>query len=268
MTHPTALADWRADPHGYSPPGGETHFELRRRSAAVLADIVASATRTVVVGHGVSGAVLRGLNLGLDAKAMFVLEKPQDAFFRLLAGVEERIACAGGRAGRRLASRSRAVRRQPPVSVTTSAPPSLFAESLPSRRSLPFTEATLISEKAPLFLATPWICHRPGVGARRRAVAHVGLRSLRGIVVGRAVDEAVLDGEHVVERRIARAAVAGAAPVAVEGGGRHRLGVALRRRNGDAGVGSAAGGGGDRQQDQDSERRVIVCRTAARYRPA
>jgi probable phosphoglycerate mutase len=92
LTYPTALADWRADPHGYCPPGGESHFELRRRSAAVLADIVASATRTVVVGHGVSGAVLRGLNLGLDAKAMFVLEKPQDAFFRLLAGREERIA--------------------------------------------------------------------------------------------------------------------------------------------------------------------------------
>jgi probable phosphoglycerate mutase len=93
-THPTALTDWRADPHGYSPPGGETHAELRRRSAAVLADIAASTTRTVVVGHGVSGAVLRGLNLGLDAKAMFVLEKPQDAFFRLLEGVEERIASA------------------------------------------------------------------------------------------------------------------------------------------------------------------------------
>ena len=41
VTHPTALADWRADPHGYCPPGGETHFELRRRSAAVLADIIA-----------------------------------------------------------------------------------------------------------------------------------------------------------------------------------------------------------------------------------
>ncbi len=91
VTHPTALADWRADPHGYSPPGGETHVDLRRRSAAVLGDIVASQVRTVVVGHGVSGAVLRGLNLGLDARAMFVLEKPQDAFFRLLAGREERI---------------------------------------------------------------------------------------------------------------------------------------------------------------------------------
>lgn len=93
VTHPTALADWRADPHGYCPPGGETHAALRARSAAVLADIIASGMRTVIVGHGVSGAVLRGLNLGLDAKAMFVLEKPQDAFFRLLAGREHRIGC-------------------------------------------------------------------------------------------------------------------------------------------------------------------------------
>ncbi|MFO1087882.1 MAG: histidine phosphatase family protein [Reyranellaceae bacterium] len=93
ITHPTALADWRADPHGYCPPGGETHAELRARSAAVLAEVVAAGIRTVIVGHGVSGAVLRGLNLGLDAKAMFVLEKPQDAFFRLLAGREERIVC-------------------------------------------------------------------------------------------------------------------------------------------------------------------------------
>lgn len=88
---PSALSEWRANPESFCPPGGETHFELRRRSAAALADIVASNTRTVVVGHGVSGAVLRGLNLGLDGRAMFVLEKPQDAFFRLTHGAEERI---------------------------------------------------------------------------------------------------------------------------------------------------------------------------------
>ena len=93
VTHPTALADWRADPHGYCPPGGETHHALRQRSLAVLTDIAKSGIRTVVVSHGVSGAVVRGLNLGLDARAMFVLEKPQDAFFRLLAGSEERIVC-------------------------------------------------------------------------------------------------------------------------------------------------------------------------------
>ena len=93
IDHPSALADWRADPHGYCPPGGETHVDLRRRCAAVLTEIATSGVRTVVVSHGVSGAVVRGLNLGLDARAMFVMEKPQDAFFRLLAGSEERIAC-------------------------------------------------------------------------------------------------------------------------------------------------------------------------------
>jgi broad specificity phosphatase PhoE len=90
--HPNAMAHWRADPNGFTPPGGETHATLRARSAAVLADIAAAKQRTVVVGHGVSGSVLRGLNLGLDAEAMFVLDKPQDAFFRLLAGTEERIS--------------------------------------------------------------------------------------------------------------------------------------------------------------------------------
>ncbi len=93
IDHPTAMADWRADPHGYCPPGGETHLDLRRRCEAVLTEIATSGVRTVVVSHGVSGAVVRGLNLGLDARAMFVMEKPQDAFFRLTAGSEERITC-------------------------------------------------------------------------------------------------------------------------------------------------------------------------------
>lgn len=93
IDHPTALADWRADPHGYCPPGGETHADLRLRCETMLADIAATNTRTVVVSHGVSGAVVRGLHLGLDARAMFVLEKPQDAFFRLLDGSEHRITC-------------------------------------------------------------------------------------------------------------------------------------------------------------------------------
>jgi len=92
--HPDALAKWRADPESFCPPGGETHRELCRRSAELLVEIAASGIRTVVVSHGVSGAVVRGLHLGLDARAMFVLEKPQDAFFRLLAGREERILAA------------------------------------------------------------------------------------------------------------------------------------------------------------------------------
>ncbi len=94
VDHPEAMARWRADPEGFCPPGGETHHALRRRSAELLAEIAASRARTVIVSHGVSGAVIRGLHLGLDARAMFVLEKPQDAFFRLLAGREERILAA------------------------------------------------------------------------------------------------------------------------------------------------------------------------------
>jgi probable phosphoglycerate mutase len=93
MHTPGALENWKADPEGFCPPGGETHLDLRRRCEAMLADIAAWNRRTVVVSHGVSGAVLRGLNLGLDSQAMFVLEKPQDAFFRLLDGVEDRIVC-------------------------------------------------------------------------------------------------------------------------------------------------------------------------------
>lgn len=94
IDRPNALADWKADPHGFCPPGGESHADLRLRCRAVLAEIAAANRRTVIVGHGVSGAVLRGLNLGLDAKAMFVLEKPQNAFFRLTEGKEEKIAAA------------------------------------------------------------------------------------------------------------------------------------------------------------------------------
>ena len=175
VTHPTALGDWRADPHGYCPPGGETHFDLRRRSAAVLAEIVASGTRTVVVGHGVSGAVLRGLNLGLDAKAMFVLEKPQDAFFRLLAGVEERIACSARRST--ASSRSRAVRRQPPVSVTTSAPPSLFAVSLPSRRSVRLHRGDADQRERRRWLGHAVDLPQAGRRRRRRRLREVGHRA-------------------------------------------------------------------------------------------
>jgi broad specificity phosphatase PhoE len=88
---PNAHAEWRADPAGFMTPEGETYCSLRQRSAAVLAEISASGGRTIAVGHGVSGAVLRGLNLGLDACAAIALEKPQEALFRLRLGRENRI---------------------------------------------------------------------------------------------------------------------------------------------------------------------------------
>src|SRR5262249_17989569 len=69
VTHPTALADWRADPHGYCPPGGETHVELRRRTAELLAEIAASGRRKGGVGHGVRGYEVLGPRHGVDAPA-------------------------------------------------------------------------------------------------------------------------------------------------------------------------------------------------------
>src|SRR5688572_24196011 len=58
----------------------------------------------------------------------------------------------------------------------------------------------------------------------RRGLLEVGHGTVRGAVVGRAVDEAVLDRYHEIERRVARAAVAPAAPFAIEAGGwRRRL---------------------------------------------
>ena len=85
---PHAYAAWRADPEAFAAPAGESHLDLHRRSASALYDIARSATRTVIVGHGVSGAVLRSIYLGLDARAGLALEKPQDAFFRLQGGRE------------------------------------------------------------------------------------------------------------------------------------------------------------------------------------
>lgn len=89
---PGARSAWAADPLGFTPPDGETHAELAARVRRFLDDLLAAPRPTVVVGHGVSGAVLRGLYLRLTPQQMFGLEKPQDAFFRLHGGVAERIA--------------------------------------------------------------------------------------------------------------------------------------------------------------------------------
>lgn len=88
---PGTYAAWKRDPERHGPPGGESHRDLEWRSASVLAEIATSRTCTVVVGHGVSGAVLRGLAQGLRASEALALDKPQTAFFRLQAGCEERI---------------------------------------------------------------------------------------------------------------------------------------------------------------------------------
>lgn len=66
-------------------PGGETFTAVERRVKAWLDDLAADA-RAIVVAHGESGRLLRGVYLGLAPAEVLALDKPQDAFFELSRG--------------------------------------------------------------------------------------------------------------------------------------------------------------------------------------
>jgi broad specificity phosphatase PhoE len=89
---PEDVARWRADPNAFTPPAGESHAELSARTRNFLDAALVSERPAIIVGHGVAGATLRGLYLGLSPAEIFVLEKPQDAFFRLHGGVVTKLA--------------------------------------------------------------------------------------------------------------------------------------------------------------------------------
>ena len=89
---PGVMARWRASPLDFTPPGGESHLELRGRCQAFLDEAMGLQHPLIVVGHGVAGAMLRGLYLGLSPTEIFVLEKPQDALFRLHGGMSTKIS--------------------------------------------------------------------------------------------------------------------------------------------------------------------------------
>jgi broad specificity phosphatase PhoE len=61
-----------------------------------IASFLATAShreRLILVGHGVTSRVLRGLYLGLSGEAALQLESPQDAIFRLSGGMVDEIPC-------------------------------------------------------------------------------------------------------------------------------------------------------------------------------
>lgn len=89
-----AAAAWaarQADPWRVAPPGGEAYADLARRVEAFLADLArahgaggAEAGRApVILAHGGTGRVIRGLLTGLDTAAIPLLPAPQDAIIRL-----------------------------------------------------------------------------------------------------------------------------------------------------------------------------------------
>ncbi|SLN43927.1 Putative phosphoserine phosphatase 2 [Roseovarius albus] len=68
-----------------SAPGGETVAELRTRCAAFLSEL---AGPSVVITHGVTGLLLRGIAMDLDEVQLRQLERGQGCIYHLQDGVE------------------------------------------------------------------------------------------------------------------------------------------------------------------------------------
>ena len=87
---------WRAreaDKWNVPVPGGESYALVAARLAEWLAEQPADA-RLIVVGHGLAGRILRGLYGRAGPEEVFAMEEPQDALYRLAAGVITRFDTA------------------------------------------------------------------------------------------------------------------------------------------------------------------------------
>ncbi|QSX30450.1 histidine phosphatase family protein [Shewanella cyperi] len=73
-------------------PGAETLTAIRARLLDWLQD-PATPERVIIVSHGITTVVFRGLLLGLDDSAMWRQDKPQDAFYHFANGAMARIGC-------------------------------------------------------------------------------------------------------------------------------------------------------------------------------
>ncbi|WP_293676527.1 histidine phosphatase family protein [uncultured Phenylobacterium sp.] len=74
--------------------GGESYEEVEDRVANFLASVEPEPhRRLVVVSHGVSGRILRGVYAGLTQEAVTELDVPQDAVYRLQNGQIDRFDC-------------------------------------------------------------------------------------------------------------------------------------------------------------------------------
>ncbi|MGO4999331.1 histidine phosphatase family protein [Oceanisphaera sp. W20_SRM_FM3] len=73
-------------------PGAETLAHAQQRLSSWLQDPALPA-QVLVVAHGLSGALLRGVYANLNEQAIWQQEIPQDAFFKLHNGQIARIAC-------------------------------------------------------------------------------------------------------------------------------------------------------------------------------
>ncbi len=86
--YPEAWAAREAERWHHPRPDGESYALLAARVGAFLRDVQGD---TIVVGHGGTGRVLRGLYGRLSEAEILALEEPQDAIFRLTQGTIARI---------------------------------------------------------------------------------------------------------------------------------------------------------------------------------
>ncbi|XAW87414.1 histidine phosphatase family protein [Vibrio sp. CDRSL-10 TSBA] len=85
--------DLLATPDWYlQAPDGESFAEVKYRVNAWL-DEAPRHEDLVVVSHGLTGIVLRGLLLGLSYDDIWQLDLPQDAFYIIQNGEAERVSC-------------------------------------------------------------------------------------------------------------------------------------------------------------------------------
>lgn len=73
------------------PNGGESRRDVLRRAQAWLGSLDPR-SRVLLISHGTFGRALRCAYMGLPPRQMLALDAPQNAFFRLAQGREERIA--------------------------------------------------------------------------------------------------------------------------------------------------------------------------------
>ncbi len=91
--HPDLWAARERDRWGFVVPGGESYEMVARRARAFLGEAQGN---TIVVSHGGTGRVLRGLYSRLAPEETRTLEQPQDALHRLTQGTVARIDHGGG----------------------------------------------------------------------------------------------------------------------------------------------------------------------------
>lgn len=91
--HAEAYAARLADRWNIAAPNGESYRDVAERAGDWLADQTETDIPTLVVSHGVTGRVLRGLYAGLPRDELLSQGEPQDRIFKLSrGGIEEILA--------------------------------------------------------------------------------------------------------------------------------------------------------------------------------